>query len=56
MPNWNYNSVEIHAPLDAVKAWFIPQSAKTDDSQMTGHYLFNMHKLFSENVPVTDPT
>lgn len=48
MPNWNYNSVEIHAPLEAVKTWLVPTR---NDS-----YEFNMHKLFPDAVPQTDPT
>ena len=48
MPNWNYNSVEIHAPLEAVKAWLAPAKGNT--------YQFNMHKLFPEKVPASDPT
>jgi hypothetical protein len=48
MPNWNYNSVEIHAPLEAVKEWLIPMTEKT--------FAFNMHKLFPEKIPAEDPT
>lgn len=29
MPNWNYNSVEIHADADAVMARLVPQPAET---------------------------
>jgi hypothetical protein len=48
MPNWNYNSVEIHAPLEAVKERLIPS--------LNDSYVFNMHKLFSEKFPADDPT
>ena len=48
MPNWNQNCVEIHAPLDAVKAYLVPVEDNT--------YKFNMHLLFPEVVPSTDPT
>lgn len=56
MPNWNYNSVEIHAPKDAVLERLIYQPAKPDDLTMSEHYRFNMHALFPEKFPVTDPT
>lgn len=55
MPNWNNNSVEIHATADAVMAWLIPQSSIRDTAR-TDHYLFNMHKLFPETIPADDPT
>lgn len=42
MPNWNYNSVAIHAAQSAVEAWLIPIK--------TGEYRFNMRKLFPEHV------
>lgn len=48
MPNWNYNSVEIHAPLEAVKQWLVPTNENT--------FAFNMHKLFPEMIPADDPT
>ena len=48
MPNWNYNSVEIHAPIEAVKEWLVPK----DESS----FEFNMHKLFPETFPADDPT
>lgn len=48
MPNWNYNSVEIHAPIEAVKEWLVPKDEKT--------FEFNMHKLFPEKIPADDPT
>ena len=48
MPNWNSNGVAIHAPLEAVKAYLVPQA---DDT-----YLFNMHLLFPDRFPVVDPT
>ena len=54
MPNWNYNSVEIHAPQEAVMAWLIPQPS-TRDATLTDHYLLNMHKLFPETIPADDP-
>ena len=48
MPNWNYNSVTIHATREAVIERLIP--TKNDSFE------FNMHKLFPEKVPDTDPT
>ena len=48
MPNWNQNSVEIHAPQDAVKAYLVPVEDNT--------FKFNMHLLYPEVVPSTDPT
>lgn len=48
MPNWNYNSVEIHAPLESVKEWLIPT--------LNDSFVFNMHKLFPEKIPADDPT
>lgn len=48
MPNWNYNSVEIYAPLEAVKQWLVQTNEKT--------FAFNMHKLFPEKIPADDPT
>jgi hypothetical protein len=48
MPNWNYNSVEIHAPIEAVKEWLVPKDERT--------FEFNMHKLFPETFPPDDPT
>ena len=47
MPNWNTNSVEIHAPLDNVKAWLVPADNDT--------YRFNMHLLFPERFDASDP-
>jgi hypothetical protein len=48
MPNWNYNSVTINAPRDAVIERLVPTKDQT--------FEFNMHKLFPEKVPETDPT
>ncbi len=48
MPNWNYNSVEINAPIEAVKEWLLPKDEHT--------FEFNMHKLFPETFPADDPT
>ena len=47
MPNWNYNSVEIHATQVALKTYLVPK----DD----GTYRFNMHLLFPDRFPETDP-
>lgn len=48
MPNWNSNSVAIHAPLNAVKAYLVH---KHEDA-----YMFNMHKLFPDKFSAEDPT
>ena len=40
MPNWNYNSVTINAPRDAVIERLVPTKDQT--------FEFNMHKLFPE--------
>lgn len=56
MPNWNYNSVEIHAPKEAVLEWLVFQPAKADDVTTSEHHCFNMHKLFPEKIPADDPT
>ena len=47
MPNWNYNSVEIHASPEAVKERLVPEK---------DYYRFNMHKLFPAEVSAADPT
>lgn len=47
MPNWNYNSVKIHAPTEAVKERLVAEG---------DHYRFNMHKLFPAEVSAADPT
>jgi hypothetical protein len=46
MPNRNTNFVTISAPEDQVRAYLT-----TDEHQL----LFNMHKLFPETFPDTDP-
>ncbi len=48
MPNWNYNSVEIHAPIEAIKEWLVETKENT--------FEFNMHKLFPQKIPADDPT
>lgn len=54
MPNWNYNSVEIHAPKAAVMEWLVLHPGNPEYG--TGeHYRFNMHKLFPETIPADDP-
>ena len=47
MPNWNYNSVEIHAPEHEVRKWL---------TENRGDLYFNMPMLFPERFPVDDPT
>jgi|JRYI01.1.fsa_nt_gb hypothetical protein len=47
MPNWNYNSVKIHASTEAVKERLVAEG---------NHYRFNMHKLFPAEVSAADPT
>ena len=48
MPNWNHNSVEIYAPKEAVLEWLVETKEDT--------FAFNMHKLFPEKFPASDPT
>lgn len=45
MPNWNYNSVKIHAPEHEVREWL------TEDR---GDLYFNMHRLFPERYDADD--
>jgi hypothetical protein len=47
MPNWNSNIVVIYAPIEAVKTYLV----ETADA-----YEFNMHLLFPDTFPDSDPT
>lgn len=46
MPNWNTNIVTIHAPETKVRDYL---------TTCENHLFFNMHKLFPETFPATDP-
>ncbi len=48
MPNWNSNTVVIHAPIEAVKTYFVERATDT--------YMFNMHLLFPDTFPASDPS
>lgn len=45
MPNWNFNEVEISAPLEKVKEYLVEENGKI---------YFNMHKIFPEKFPEDD--
>ena len=45
MPNWNYNSVTIYAPIEKVEEYFVKEGKQL---------YFNMHKLFPDVFPVSD--
>ena len=53
MPNWNNNIVVIDAPIEAVKAYIV-QTKK--DPKDPDEFMFNMHLLFPERFPASDPT
>jgi hypothetical protein len=53
MPNWNNNIVVIYAPIEAVKSYIV-QTKK--DPKDPDEFMFNMHLLFPERFPASDPT
>lgn len=48
MPNWNSNTVVIHAPLEAVKRYLVYKQGES--------YMFNMHLIFPAKFSAEDPT
>jgi hypothetical protein len=52
MPNWNNNIVVIDAPIEAVKAYIVQTNKDTKDPD---EFMFNMHLLFPERFPASDP-
>ena len=53
MPNWNNNIVVIDAPIEAVKAYIVETKKDPKDPD---EFMFNMHLLFPERFPASDPT
>jgi hypothetical protein len=49
MPNWNTNNVVIYAPIEEVKAYIVQTNNDPEG------FMFNMHLLFPERYPASDP-
>ncbi len=47
MPNWNFNSVSVDAPVAEVKTYLVKRKKQ---------YFFNMHLLYPDKFPSGDPT
>ncbi|UWR28315.1 hypothetical protein K3757_18645 (plasmid) [Sulfitobacter sp. S223] len=52
MPNWVFNEVDIHAPLDEVQAFFAPDFEMDEPSKAVTR--FNLHKLYPDRFSADD--